>query len=377
MIKPSLIVLGNGTQGLGIIRSAGNSGMDIIQINDKLFSAARFSRYITKYIKANPNLLIDITNDLVAVDKLLNILLTLDTAQPSIILGTNEDINEFIFNNREILKSKYFIPENEYELIFDKYMFNNILPKENQIDTFLASYHVFSELNNSKSNYILKGRKGNNFKNKIGKKAILLNELNEGSLTKIIEQIGEVNLIIQKVVESNFPVQSVCSLSVDGEIKSLFIYEKLRQHPDKFGTGTYLRSVDNNEVLKIAEVLLKKINYTGISEIEFIFDPLDNKFKVIEMNPRTWKSINFATQCKQNIVQKYIDYVKGLEVVGGNYYVTNKYWTDIFADVSQMIRERKIFSYHFKSMYECTWEKDDPLPFIASIVLIPFIALKI
>ncbi len=95
------------------------------------------------------------------------------------------------------------------------------------------------------------------------------------------------------------------------------------------------------------------------------------------MNPRTWKSINFATQCNQNIVQKYIDFVLGKEVSGDNFYTTNKYWTDIFADISQMVSERKIFPYKFSDLYECTWEKKDPLPFIASIIFLPLIAFKI
>ena len=90
---------------------------------------------------------------------------------------------------------------------------------------------------------------------------------------------------MQKVVEGNFPVQSVCTFSENGQIKGLFIYEKIRQHPDRFGTGTYLRSVQNDQVLEIAEIIINQINYTGISEIEFIIDPTDNKYKVIEMNP--------------------------------------------------------------------------------------------
>ena len=70
---------------------------------------------------------------------------------------------------------------------------------------------------------------------------------------------------------------------------------------------------------------------------------------------------------QQNIVQKYIDFAMGNEYNKSNIYSIDKYWTDIFADLSQTIRERKIFSYQFKNIYECTWEKEDPLPFAASI----------
>ena len=375
MSKSSLVILGNGTQGLGIVRSAGTSNLPIIQINDKYISAARFSKFINRYIKLKPNFLSKISFDTDSANELLEILLNLSVSYPSIILGTNEDLNRFIYNNKSILKEKYFIPENEYELIFDKFLFNDKLPKENQIETYIATEEVYSKF--KKSNYLLKGRQGNRFKILTGKKAILLKDINGLYFKKISQDIGSENIVVQKVVEGNFPVQSVCTFSENGEIKGLFIYEKLRQHPDKFGTGTYLRSIQNDEVLKIAEGILNRVKYTGISEIEFIIDPNDNKFKVIEMNPRTWKSINFATQCNQNIVQKYIALVRGEDITKDNYYDLDQYWADIFADVSQMVRERKLFPYKLSNLYECTWERKDPLPFIASIILLPLIAFKI
>ena len=374
MNKSSLVILGNGTQGLGIVRSAGKSGIPIIQINDKYISAARFSKFITKYIKLTSNLLSKVNFEKNAAEELVKVLLELPVTHPSILLGTNEDINEFICSYKVKLSEKYFIPDNEYETIFDKYSFNQFLPEENKIETYLYSEDILRKVDSL--GFVLKGRKGNKFKVVTGKKAIYLKDSQNESFLNIQNSIGIENLIIQKVVDGNFPVQSVCAFSVKGDIKGLFIYEKLRQHPDKFGTGTYLRSIENSEVLNIAKIILSKLEYTGISEIEFILDPLDNKFKVIEMNPRTWKSINFASQCGQNIIQKYIDFVINNKVEKDNNYMTEQYWTDIFADISQMIREKKLYSYNFNNLYECTWEKRDPLPFIASIFLLPFIAFK-
>ncbi len=77
MDRTSLVVLGNGTQGLGIIRSAGQIGIPIIQINDKYFSAARFSKYTSKYIKLDTNLLANISFDDNAAARLTDIILKL------------------------------------------------------------------------------------------------------------------------------------------------------------------------------------------------------------------------------------------------------------------------------------------------------------
>ena len=42
---------------------------------------------------------------------------------------------------------------------------------------------------------------------------------------------------------------------------------------------------------------LKALNYTGVSEIEFLFDPKDGKYKFIEMNARTWLWVSLARKC--------------------------------------------------------------------------------
>ncbi len=96
MNKPTLVILGNGTQGLGIIRSAGISEIPIIQINDKYVSAARFSKYISKYVKLDANFLSKIVLDDKYSNELCELLLNLPLAYPSILMGTNEDINQFI-----------------------------------------------------------------------------------------------------------------------------------------------------------------------------------------------------------------------------------------------------------------------------------------
>ena len=43
-------------------------------------------------------------------------------------------------------------------LIFDKFLFNENLPKENQIETYIATEEIYNKF--KLSNYILKGREG-------------------------------------------------------------------------------------------------------------------------------------------------------------------------------------------------------------------------
>ena len=49
MRRPTTVVVGDHTQGLGIVRSAAVAGAAVWVVNDKYISLARFSRYLTGY----------------------------------------------------------------------------------------------------------------------------------------------------------------------------------------------------------------------------------------------------------------------------------------------------------------------------------------
>ena len=43
----------------------------------------------------------------------------------------------------------------------------------------------------------------------------------------------------------------------------------------------------------------------------FIFDERDEKYKLIEINPRMWGSILLSEECGSNLLQNYVELVKG------------------------------------------------------------------
>ncbi len=115
--------------------------------------------------------------------------------------------------------------------------------------------------------------------------------------------------------------------------------------------------------------------YTGISEIEFIYDCREKMYKVIEMNPRTWKSVHFASQCGENLIAKYMEYVATGRVSAGSAYARGRYWVDLATDIPQSIRTMHWEGYHL-GVFECTWDKNDPWPAVALWTLFPLIALE-
>lgn len=373
-MKPSLVILGNSVQGLGTIRSVELLNIPVYVLHDVHFCSTRFSRYTTKYIKLQKNTIKNLA-DSSSNDFLVNKLLSLPVTYPSPLFGINEDIINFFSHNHNALSQKYFIPENNLDHIFDKYEFNKLSPENNRIETYLLSEIKLENFSNY--NFLIKSRRGNKLRNHTSKKAIPLTDFNSTHQEIIEKFFDKDELIVQKIVLSSKPVKSSCVFSVNGEILGLFQYEKIRQHPDQFGTGTYLKSIYEPELETLSREILRKLKYTGISEIEFIFDDNDKNYKALEMNPRTWKSINFAAKSGQNLVEKYVKYILNQPFNKSVDYQIEKYWVDIFTDLPQMFREKKIFTYSSNSLFEGTWDKKDPLPFLTNIVFAPLILMKI
>jgi len=370
---PTVVIIGDHTQGLGIVRSAGVMGGVIWVVNDKHISLARFSRHLTQY-KRIPRGTLACLDQPEQSERLLRTLLELPVEYPTLLFGVNEDIARFKQYHAEALRRQYVIPSGEVGRVYDKYLFNLSLAPEIGIPTRLCSEVQLDEVDEPEK-FILKGRQGSAFRKLTGYKAIRLDQFILRGGTGIFAKLPADQIIVQEIVCTDRPVLSICSFSVEGKQAGTFAYEKLRQHPQDFGTGTYLRSVAPDSVKGLADVLLEQCKYTGISEIEFIYDCRIGRYRVIEMNPRAWKSVHFASQCGENVVAKYMEYVKTGLVSSSSHYARGRYWVDLATDLPQLIRRRQWDGYH-SGTFECTWERSDPWPAVALWTLFPLILLE-
>jgi len=70
---------------------------------------------------------------------------------------------------------------------------------------------------------------------------------------------------------------------------------KLRQLPPEFGIGTLAQSERHPEVTRLSQAFLKGIGFHGLADLEFKFDPRDQRYKFIEINPRPCGLIELAS----------------------------------------------------------------------------------
>lgn len=104
--------------------------------------------------------------------------------------------------------------------------------------------------------------------------------------------------VLQEVIpgpETNLFVGAVYA-DAQGEIRSLFTARKYRQYPPRYGSGSYMESCWSDEIAKISTDLVKQLGYAGICGTEYKWDPRDEEWKLIEMNPRPtlWFSLPLA-----------------------------------------------------------------------------------
>jgi D-aspartate ligase len=82
---------------------------------------------------------------------------------------------------------------------------------------------------------------------------------------------------------------SFCALCKDGRVHASLVAQRRRQYPLDFGNAsTFVETTTQPVVEDAGRRFLESIGFDGVAEVEFKFDPRDGKYKVLDVNPRTW-----------------------------------------------------------------------------------------
>lgn len=75
---------------------------------------------------------------------------------------------------------------------------------------------------------------------------------------------------------------------------TVFCHRRIRELPITGGQSVYCESVFEPQIVKYGLKLLKEIRWYGVAMVEFRLDYRDDKFKLMEVNPRFWGSLPLA-----------------------------------------------------------------------------------
>ena len=99
-------------------------------------------------------------------------------------------------------------------------------------------------------------------------------------------------IMVQELIPGDGETQfSYCTFFKDGEPLAKMVVRRARQRPTLFGrSSTYVETVDMPQLEEPSERFLRAINYYGLAEMEYKFDERDGRYKLLDVNLRTWGS---------------------------------------------------------------------------------------
>ena len=80
----------------------------------------------------------------------------------------------------------------------------------------------------------------------------------------------------------------------NGIEKAVFMHKRLREYPISGGASTCAMSVYNEELKRLGLALLRQLHWHGVAMVEFKKDSRDGKFKLMEINPKFWGSLDLS-----------------------------------------------------------------------------------
>jgi glutathione synthase/RimK-type ligase-like ATP-grasp enzyme len=117
----------------------------------------------------------------------------------------------------------------------------------------------------------------------------------------------ESNYLIQERIENGKDILGGFFLFDKGNFISYYGHKRIRTYPEEGGVTVYSKVDYNEEIKELGIELLKKLNWSGIAMVEFLYDKNDNSYKIIELNPRAWGSIMLSEFSNSKIIKNYVN----------------------------------------------------------------------
>ena len=381
-----VVVIGGDYQGLGIVRSLGRQGVPVCVVDDEL-SISRYSRYTTKFAKVA-----NLRDENVVVDCLLELGRRLGL-EGWVLYPTREELVAAIARHRVELGEVFRVPTPGWDSVKWAWDKRNTyrLAQELGIPTPTTYYpENVDQLSHQQSvepPFAVKPAIKEHFV--YAKNAKAWRADNHDQLRMLFEKAsalaGDGEIMVQELIPGGGAQQfSYCAFFRDGEAVGKMVVCRRRQHPLEFGrASTYVESLDVPIIEELSERFLRAINYYGLVEVEFKLDPRDSQFKLLDVNARTWGYHSLGARAGVDFCHMlYCDQV-GLPVpprVGRHGISWVRSTTDLPAAIMSILNGDTSFRSYLRSIKNCNVEavfsSSDPLPGLAEMALIPYLAIR-
>jgi predicted ATP-grasp superfamily ATP-dependent carboligase len=288
--NPAAIILGGGFGSLAAARSLAKNSIKVCVVAPH-WSVARFSRCLTRFI-ASPS----VRNDQDLVEHLVKMAREYQL-RGSVLFPSSDEQVRILAQNRSRLSEHYVVTTPSWETIqflYDKRLTYDLaqragvaMPRTQVPENAerLAALNLDFPL-------ILKPAASARFVSTTNRKAYRADNLKE--LQTLYAQMSGVISAAEVLVQDLLPDPSKNLFSYAGYFRNGeplvgLSAKRHRQLPPDFGrSSTFVEAVEIPELKGLARQLLQCIGYTGLAEVEFMWNPKKDRFELLEVNPRLW-----------------------------------------------------------------------------------------
>lgn len=288
--KIGALVVGGDFHGLAIVRSLGRRGIPVCVVDNE-HSIARFSRYTTHYIRV-PGL----RGEQETVDTVLEVAKRMNL-RGWVLYATRDEHVAAFSKHRAALCEWFRVATPDWEVVkwaWNKWNTYQLAEKIGLCIPKTFCPRSATELEQTEVEFPvgIKPAVKEDFFYATKAKAWRANNRDElrTFFARASEHSRGNEVLIQEIIPGDGHHQySSCLFFKDGQAVASMEARRWRQHPPEFGrAATYVESIDHPEVREMSVRFLREINYYGLAEVEYKQDPRDGKFKLLDVNARTW-----------------------------------------------------------------------------------------
>ncbi len=190
---------------------------------------------------------------------------------------------------------------------------------------------------------------------------------------------GENGVVLQEMIPGDGSTQySYAAVWDRGQPVASLVARRTRQYPIDFGySSTLVQSIEFDEIERAAVRFLKSLDYSGLVEVEFKYDCRDRRYKLLDVNVRSWTWISLGGIAGVDFPYILWRLANGETVtpVRGRPGATWMYFSRDVVSACQEMAARQISPMTYLSSYRppltfATFSMDDPVPGIIDLPLL-------
>jgi len=335
MNRPYVIILANGLNGLGAVRSAAHAGLKTYTLLTRQSDLSAYSRF-SQYRFLLP---IDPTVDDIKpiLDQLNN-----NEGGPGVLLACSDFAAELLgklkkegYSNQHLI-----VPTTETtEVLNDKKLECQYM--EQGGITLPKTFYNLEEDVPETFPLIIKPRTFREYK-VLGAKNVIIHSMAELDEFKRSFHAHLDQFIAQDVIQGGDDNLWVCNVTFDQnqELSACFVFKRLGTMPSHYGVTSLAISQNNQALREECAKIGKALNYTGPAMIEFKKDQYSDTYYYIETNPRLGMCNWFDTRCGINNILACTQAAYGNRVEFAPQRNNFVYW-NFFGDLIARLEDRE------------------------------------